>query len=68
MIAVGTVAGVWMGIEGDTNSIRQVLALPDVSQMAVIPEPHILMILAGKFVCETKTGEEEAILMMCLLL
>ncbi|ORZ06022.1 CNH domain-domain-containing protein [Absidia repens] len=48
MIAVGTVAGVWMGIEGDTNSIRQVLALPDVTQMAVITEPHILMILADK--------------------
>ncbi|KAI8342611.1 CNH domain-containing protein [Chlamydoabsidia padenii] len=48
MIAVGTVAGIWMGIEGDTNSIRQVLALPNVTQMAVIPEPHILMILADK--------------------
>ncbi|CAO3594948.1 unnamed protein product [Absidia cylindrospora] len=48
MIAVGTIAGVWMGIEGDTNSIRQVLALPEVTQMAIIPGPHILMILADK--------------------
>ncbi|KAI8339872.1 CNH domain-containing protein [Chlamydoabsidia padenii] len=48
MIAIGTIAGVWMGIEGDTNSIRQVLALPEVTQMAIIPEPHILMILADK--------------------
>ncbi|SAM00354.1 hypothetical protein [Absidia glauca] len=32
----------------DTNSIRQVLALPEVTQMAIIPGPHILMILADK--------------------
>ncbi|KAI8070978.1 hypothetical protein BC940DRAFT_325456 [Gongronella butleri] len=48
MIAVGTVAGVWMGIEGDTNSIRQVLAIEDVTQMAVLPAPHILVVLADK--------------------
>ncbi|ORX55689.1 hypothetical protein DM01DRAFT_1285733 [Hesseltinella vesiculosa] len=48
MIAVGTVAGVWMGIEGDTNSIRQVLAIEDVTQMAVLPGPHILAVLADK--------------------
>lgn len=47
MIAVGTVGGIWMGIEGDTNSIRQVLSLPDVNQMAVLPGPHILMVLSG---------------------
>ncbi|KAI9300993.1 CNH domain-containing protein [Cunninghamella echinulata] len=48
MIAVGTVSGIWMGIEGDTNSIRQVLSLPDVTQMAVLPGPHILMVLSDK--------------------
>ncbi|CAO3623280.1 unnamed protein product [Cunninghamella blakesleeana] len=48
MIAVGTVGGVWMGIEGDTNSIRQVLSIPDVNQMAILPGPHILMVLSDK--------------------
>lgn len=62
MIAVGTNAGVWMGIEGDTNSIRQVLALPEVTQMAIIPGPHILMILAGKTMTTGNGGKRLTLL------
>ncbi|KAI8377728.1 CNH domain-containing protein [Radiomyces spectabilis] len=48
MIAIGTLAGIWMGIEGDTNSIHQVLSLQDVQQLAVLEEHRILIILADK--------------------
>ncbi|KAL0094792.1 CNH domain-containing protein [Phycomyces blakesleeanus] len=48
MIAVGTVSGIWMGMEGDTNDMQQVLSLQDVCQIAVLEEEHILMVLADK--------------------
>ncbi|KAI7872411.1 CNH domain-containing protein [Spinellus fusiger] len=48
MIAVGTVSGIWMGIEGDTSSIRYILPLPDVQQIAILEEEHILLALADK--------------------
>ncbi|KAI9478457.1 MAG: CNH domain-containing protein [Benjaminiella poitrasii] len=48
MIAVGTQQGVWMGIEGDTNTIRLALVLSDVQQIAVLEDHHIFLILSDK--------------------
>jgi hypothetical protein len=48
MIAVGTQLGIWMGIEGDTNTISHVLSISDVQQIAVLEEHRIFLILAGK--------------------
>jgi hypothetical protein len=47
MIAVGTQQGIWMGIEGDTNTINLVLSISDVTQIAVLEEHHILLVLSG---------------------
>lgn len=47
MIAVGTQQGIWMGIEGDTNTISHVLTISDVQQIAVLEDHHIFLILAG---------------------
>ncbi|KAG0170066.1 RHO1 GDP-GTP exchange protein 2 [Apophysomyces sp. BC1034] len=48
MIAIGSISGIWMGIEGDTSSIRHVLSIADVSQIAILEDEHILLILADK--------------------
>ncbi|KAI9270472.1 CNH domain-containing protein [Phascolomyces articulosus] len=48
MIAIGTNLGVYMGVEGDTSSTRQVLSLSDVHQIAVLEENHVLVVLADK--------------------
>ncbi|KAI7848144.1 CNH domain-containing protein [Circinella umbellata] len=48
MIAIGTNLGVYMGVEGDTSSTRQVLSLSDVHQIAVLEANHILVVLADK--------------------
>ncbi|CAO3619529.1 unnamed protein product [Mucor fragilis] len=48
MIAVGTQHGVWMGIEGDTNTIKLALAISDVQQIAVLEDHHIFLILSDK--------------------
>lgn len=48
MIAVGTQQGIWMGIEGDTNTIGLVLSISDVQQIAVLEDHHIFLILADK--------------------
>ncbi|RCH97324.1 hypothetical protein CU098_001366, partial [Rhizopus stolonifer] len=48
MIAVGTQQGIWMGIEGDTNTIKHVLTISDVQQIAVLEDHHIFLILADK--------------------
>ncbi|KAI7848668.1 CNH domain-containing protein [Circinella umbellata] len=48
MIAIGTDLGVWMGVEGDTNNIRRVLTIDDVTQIAVLEEYHIFLVLADK--------------------
>ncbi|KAI7903065.1 CNH domain-containing protein [Cokeromyces recurvatus] len=48
MIAIGTQQGIWMGIEGDTNTIRLALTLSDVQQIAVLEDHHIFLILADK--------------------
>ncbi|KAG1380030.1 hypothetical protein G6F61_004423 [Rhizopus arrhizus] len=48
MIAVGTQQGIWMGIEGDTNTINLVLSISDVTQIAVLEEHHILLVLSDK--------------------
>ncbi|KAI9317115.1 hypothetical protein BX666DRAFT_1857732 [Dichotomocladium elegans] len=44
MLAVGTNMGLWMGMEGDTTSMRQVLSLADIHQIAVLEAEHILHI------------------------
>lgn len=48
MIAVGTQQGIWMGIEGDTNTISHVLSISDVQQIAVLEEHRVFLILADK--------------------
>ena len=48
MVAIGTELGVWMGIEGDTNNLRRVLTVDDVTQIGVLEEYHIFLVLAGK--------------------
>lgn len=55
MIAVGTERGIWMGIEGDTNTISHVLTISDVQQIAVLEDHHIFLILAGKNVYNQRT-------------
>lgn len=47
-VAVGTDAGVWFGLEGDTNTFRRVLTSQSVTQLAVLEENSILLVLAGK--------------------
>ncbi|CAO3632920.1 unnamed protein product [Mucor hiemalis] len=48
MIAVGTQQGIWMGIEGDTNTISLVLSISDVQQIAVLEDHHIFLVLSDK--------------------
>ncbi|KAI8985074.1 CNH domain-containing protein [Pilobolus umbonatus] len=48
MLAVGTQQGVWMGIEGDTNTISPVLTISEVNQIAVLEDHHILLVLSDK--------------------
>lgn len=48
MIAIGTNMGVWTGVEGDTNSMKQVVAISDVQQIAVLQEHSILVVLADR--------------------
>lgn len=47
MVAIGTEIGVWMGIEGDTNNLQKVLSVNDVTQIGVLEEYHIFLVLAG---------------------
>ncbi|GAB5593532.1 RHO1 GDP-GTP exchange protein 2 [Umbelopsis nana] len=47
-VAVGTDAGVWFGLEGDTNTFRRVLSSQSVTQLAVLEENNILLVLAEK--------------------
>ncbi|KAI9270866.1 CNH domain-containing protein [Sporodiniella umbellata] len=48
MVAIGTVQGIWMGTENDTNSMRLVLSVSDVTQIAVLEEHRILLVLSDK--------------------
>jgi hypothetical protein len=48
MVAIGTQHGVWMGIEGDTNTISLVLTINDVNQIAVLEDHNIFLVLSGK--------------------
>ncbi|RUP12910.1 Dbl homology domain-containing protein [Jimgerdemannia flammicorona] len=48
MVAVGTDTGVWVGVEGDTTSFTQQLQLSHVTQMAVLEEQHMFVVLADK--------------------
>lgn len=47
MVAIGTELGIWMGIEGDTNNLRKVLSIDEVTQIGVLEEHHIFLVLAG---------------------
>ncbi|KAG2185648.1 hypothetical protein INT44_002441 [Umbelopsis vinacea] len=47
-VAVGTDAGVWFGLEGDTNTFRRVLSSQSVTQLAVLEDNNILLVLAEK--------------------
>lgn len=48
MIAIGTQQGIWMGIEGDTNTISLVLSISDVQQIAVLEDHHVFLVLSDK--------------------
>lgn len=48
MVAIGTETGVWMGIEGDTNNLRKVLPTDYVTQIGVLEEYHVFLVLSGK--------------------
>lgn len=48
MVAIGTETGVWMGMEGDTNNLRKVLHIGDVTQVGVLEEHHVFLVLAGE--------------------
>ena len=47
MVAIGTDEGVWMGLGGETNSFRNVLRINNVTQMAVLEEYGLFIVLAG---------------------
>lgn len=49
MVAVGTETGVWVGVEGDTTSFTLQLQLMHVTQIAVLEEQHIFVVLAGEY-------------------
>ncbi|KAI8149217.1 CNH domain-containing protein [Fennellomyces sp. T-0311] len=48
MVAIGTEMGVWMGIEGDTNNLSKVLSIDDVTQIGILEQYHIFLVLADK--------------------
>ncbi|CEP18921.1 hypothetical protein [Parasitella parasitica] len=48
MVALGTQQGIWMGREGDTNSLTRVLTVNDVTQIGVLESQNILLVLADK--------------------
>ncbi|KAI8973328.1 CNH domain-containing protein [Mycotypha africana] len=48
MIAIGTHQGIWIGIEGDTQTIRLAVALSDVQQIAVLEYHSIFLVLADR--------------------
>lgn len=48
MVAIGTETGVWMGIEGDTNNLCKVLPTDYVTQIGVLEEYHVFLVLSGK--------------------
>lgn len=50
MVAVGTEQGVWMGAEGNSN-LTKVLNTTSVTQLAVLQDYHIFLMLAGMCVC-----------------
>ncbi|KAF9364118.1 RHO1 GDP-GTP exchange protein 2 [Mortierella sp. NVP85] len=47
-VVVGTEEGVFVGMEDDPNSFTQAIQEPNVSQVSVLENYHILLVLAGK--------------------
>ncbi|CDS05257.1 hypothetical protein LRAMOSA07786 [Lichtheimia ramosa] len=47
MVAIGTEQGVWMGTEG-SSSLTKVLNTASITQLAVLQDYHILLVLADK--------------------
>ncbi|KAI9314751.1 CNH domain-containing protein [Dichotomocladium elegans] len=47
-IVIGTDSGVYIKAEGNSSSVRRVLALENVTQAAVMERHHILLVLADK--------------------
>jgi hypothetical protein len=47
MVVVGTQQGVWIGKENETNGLRKVIKLSDVTQIDVLEPNHVLLVLAG---------------------
>lgn len=48
MVAIGTEQGVWMGTEG-SSSLTKVLNTASITQLAVLQDYHILLVLAGMY-------------------
>jgi RHO1 GDP-GTP exchange protein 1/2 len=48
MVAIGTEEGVWMGFGGEMKTFQKVLTIGNVSQMAVLEDYGIFIVLVGK--------------------
>lgn len=48
MVVLGTHHGLWVGKESDTNGLKKVIKLNDVTQIDILESHHILLVLAGK--------------------
>ncbi|KAI8091144.1 CNH domain-containing protein [Gilbertella persicaria] len=48
MIVIGTQQGIWIGKEGDPHRLKQVLMIPDVTQIGVLQAHNVLLVLADK--------------------
>lgn len=47
MVVLGTQNGIYMGKESDTNGMKMVLMISDVTQIGVLQAENILLVLAG---------------------
>ncbi|KAG0169322.1 RHO1 GDP-GTP exchange protein 2, partial [Apophysomyces sp. BC1021] len=48
MVAIGTQSGIWMGPEDNSVRLRQVMSISDVTQIGVLQDHHVFLILADK--------------------
>ncbi|KAI8388203.1 uncharacterized protein BYT42DRAFT_559247 [Radiomyces spectabilis] len=48
MVAVSTAQGVWMGIPNERRSFQRVLSVSNVTQIGVLQDHHIFLVLADK--------------------
>lgn len=53
MVVLGTQNGIYMGKESDTNGMKMVLMISDVTQIGVLQAENILLVLAGNY-CNIK--------------